>query len=201
MFERIEIDNVDFEKIDDEICLFLSQNNQNYIPMVCNNRPFQEQILEYDIEVDLPEWDISQKRKYLMLKHKMVPPWMFKVTFKHNMMDTVDRDLYDWSEESKSIPYTVECIKRFPLQEIGRVVLYGSYPHNKVPIHADYTEMREVYSINFNPGGYRPLYIYQGRQKFYLPEDYDFYTYDVNEYHGVDALPHFSYTIRVDGIK
>jgi hypothetical protein len=55
--------------------------------------------------------------------------------------------------------------------------------------------------INFNPGGYRSVFIYDSLNdnKIFLPKDYKLYAYNTSDYHGVDPLPHFSYTIRVDG--
>ena len=100
-------------------------------------------------------------------------------------------------------------IKEFPWRKksghkysLGRVVIYGSWATSVVPCHRDdppsenYDQM-----ITFNPGGYRPVYIYDSmrQKKRHLPEDWKAYSYNTTDYHGVDSVPHFSYTVRVDG--
>jgi hypothetical protein len=52
-----------------------------------------------------------------------------------------------------------------------------------------------------NPGGYRPVYVYDSKnnQKVYLDADSRLYAYNVRDFHGVDAVNRFSYTVRIDG--
>lgn len=99
-------------------------------------------------------------------------------------------------------PILRDCIEKLPFSEIGRVVIYGSWAESRVACHRD-TPPSKVYAhhINFNPGGYRPVYVYDPltQTKHFLPPDFKFYAYNTSDYHGVDPISHFSYTVRVDG--
>jgi Rieske 2Fe-2S family protein len=144
-----------------------------------------------------------QRRKYLFFKHKTLLPWFFVLDLKSNTFFDRNLDLGPWNDIINQLPYTKQCIESLPFSQIGRVVIYGSWPEASVPCHRDWIPDGEFHHhINFNPGGYRPVYIYDPttNTKHHLPNDYKLYAYQTTDYHGVDPLPYFSYTIRVDGI-
>ena len=93
-----------------------------------------------------------------------------------------------------------------PFKSLGVLWILGAWKGIGVSCHRDLpsTNKKEKIDnhINFNPGGYRPVYLYDPVQdkKVYVPEDYKFYAMNTTDFHGVDPLPHFSYTIRVNGV-
>jgi len=206
----------DYQKIDDEICLGLATTNLEKFPMVNGSIPPKLKEKEIDAEFEktimlnykgdrkaLSGLTDQEKRKYLFFRHKSLIPWFFILELKPNKFSSKTKNLHPWSSVIEKFPYTKECIEKLPFSEIGRVVIYGSWPEARVPCHRDTKPtVKFNHHINFNPGGYRPVYIYNSvtDSKVYLPEDYKLYAYNTSDYHGVDALPYFSYTVRVDGI-
>ncbi len=204
--------NFDFEKMDTEICLALSKIDLNKYPIVSGVMPpklkygiFENEVM-YNFTGDrenLKNLSPMEMRKFLFFKHKTLLPWFFVVDLKPSLFFERSEDKHPWSEVSKLTPYTRQCIESLPFKSIGRVVIYGSWPQAEVPCHRDWIPDGVFHHhINLNPGGYRPVYIYDPETdtKNYLPESYKLYAYQTTDYHGVDALTHFSYTIRIDGI-
>jgi hypothetical protein len=202
----------DYDRMDTEICLALAKTELNKYPIVTGVMPPKLQYGQFENEVmynfngdrndvkDLPQ---MEKRKFLFFKHKSLLPWFFIIDLKPNLFVNRAHDNYPWSEFSDLTPYTKQCIEKLPFKSVGRVVIYGSWPQADVPCHRDWIPDGVFnHHINFNPGGYRPVYIYDSvtDTKHYLPKDHKLYAYQTTDYHGVDALPHFSYTIRVDGV-
>lgn len=202
----------DFEKMDTEICLALSKVDLNKYPAVSGVMPPKLKYGRFENEVmynftgdrdNLKGLSTMEKRKFLFFKHKTLLPWFFVIDLKPNLFFNRSNDDYPWSEFSELTPYTKQCIETLPFDSIGRVVIYGSWPQAAVPCHRDWLPDGVFHHhINLNPGGYRPVYIYDPitDNKHYLPETHKLYAYQTTDYHGVDALPHFSYTIRVDGV-
>lgn len=206
--------NFDLQRMDDEICLGLAKTDTFKTPTVPGKIPpelktHSNDVYEYDILFDydgdksiFEGMDYQQVRKYLFYKQKITLPWYFVLDLKPNKLLTKSEDLEPWNDTSKLFPYTKYCIEQMPFNEIGRVVIYGTWPDSKVSCHRDGIPTTEFeHHINFNPGGYRPVYVYDSvnKSKNYLPEDYKFYAYNTTDYHGVDPLQTFSYTVRVDG--
>lgn len=209
--------NFNLEKIDLEVCLALAKLNLNKYPMVNGVVPnclqskdfpiiFENEFNFYSNSTDLQVLNNlthMEKRKYLFFRKKITIPWFFILDLKSNKFSTKNKNIYPWHENSNLTPYLKECILAMPFSEIGRVVIYGSWPLAVVPCHRDSFPTKDFpHHINFNPGGYRPVYVFDpiNDEKNYLPSNYHFYAYNTTDYHGVDSLPYFSYTIRVDGI-
>jgi hypothetical protein len=210
--------NFDLEKMDEEICYALSKLDLNRLPTVPgvvppklqkrNNHIYQfEHEVLFDLDGEekqrIKDLNQMQRRKYLFYKRKIVIPWYFIIELKPNKFATKEKDLFPWNEISNNFSYLKSCVVNMPFKEIGRVVIYGSWPNSEVECHRDDLPTENPGNhINFNPGGYRPVYLYDSNSnnKFYLPEEYKFYAYNTTDYHGVDPLPYFSYTVRVDGI-
>lgn len=212
-FHKFDLD-YDLDRMDNEICLALAKIDTFKVPTVPGKIPPElkthaNDVYEYDIlfnyngDKSLFEgMDYQQIRKYFFYKKQITLPWYFMVELKPNKLLSKSKDLEPWNEISNLFPYTKYAIEQMPFSEIGRVVIYGSWPEAKVPCHRDNIPTEDFeHHINFNPGGYRPVYVYDSlnKQKIYLPEDHKFYAYNTTDYHGVDPVSTFSYTVRVDG--
>ena len=206
----------DWNRMDEEICLCLARTPLDKLPTVQGVMPPALQESEIDAQYEnevmwnyagdrekFAGMDAQQKRRYMFYRHRALIPWYFILDLKPNVFLTKTQDLYPWAPVSDQMPYTRSCIQQLPFSEIGRVVIYGSWPEARVPCHRDQIPSAAFDThINFNPGGYRPVYVYDSQQdrKHYLPSDHRIYAYNTTDYHGVDPLPYFSYTVRVDGI-
>ncbi len=205
-FDRFDID-VDVGRIDEEMCRLMATIDLSFIPNVYGGKP-------PDVEGDegrpphdnplLPNqvgMNAVQSRKYRVFKRKVDVPWAFGIALKPNKFATRDQDITPWADFADKVPYTKHVIStKFPFSEIGRVMVYGSWAGTTVPCHMDDAEGYKFF-INFNPSHYRPAYIWDpiAKKKIYKPKDHIFYTFNQADYHGVDAVPYFSYTIRIDG--
>ena len=198
--------NVDVERLDDEICRGLAQSNLSHLGMVAGDKPPEleegrppfEEVLKVIPE---PGMNAQESRKYRIFKRLIDNPWAFVVTLKPNNFLTKEQDLYPWTSVIDRMPYTKEVIESLPFSEIGRVMIYASWAGSSVPCHRDEPSGKPRPHINFSPNHYRPVFVWDPikKEKIYLPKDYNFYAYNVTDYHGVDPLPYFSYTVRVDG--
>ena len=207
----------DFNIIDEELCLYFARTELNQIPMVSGQIPtqlsneysnlvFEDEYIQNlsDIELSsLKHLDIPTRRKYLYYRNKILLPWTFILVLKPNMFKSKNQDINPWEPFVDShLAYTKSFIQSLPFKHIGRVVIYGSWGGSLVPCHRDgYLEKHKDHHINFNPGGYRPVFVYDPikNKKTYLNKNYKLYAYNVRDYHGVDSIPNFSYTVRVDG--
>tara|TARA_B100001027_G_scaffold215863_1_gene190755 strand:- start:3888 stop:4658 length:771 start_codon:yes stop_codon:yes gene_type:complete len=203
----------DWQKLDNEICLMLAKNPLDKWPKVGGSMPpelnqygkFEDEALmehTHDIPAGFTQ---NEVRKFFYFKHRTNLPWFFVVDVKESSFADNMNDTSDWND-SLGLGYLKECVYNdLPFKEIGRCVIYGSWANSIVPCHRDTLLDKEVAdTINFHPGGYRPVYVYDSlnKQKFYVPEgdlQYKAYSYNTKDYHGVDSMPYFSYTVRVDG--
>lgn len=209
----------DFSLLDNEICLGLAKNDTTQMPIVAGQIPDSLRLSEYrDLKFEteylnnctdqtvldsISNLTVNQRRKYLYFKNKIVSPWSFIFVLKPNNFSTKSQDLQPWENcVNRDFFHTRKFIETLPFKSIGRVVIYGSSPNMAVPCHRDQPMSNQLdHHINFNPGGYRPVYVYDSYHdtKTYLDSDYRLYGYNVRDYHGVDSIDHFSYTVRVDG--
>ena len=207
----------DMDGIDEELCLMFAKHPLNKYPKVVGSQPpelkqneFEDHII-YDLSEDMSSFDrdlydgmdSNEIRKYFHFRHKTTLPWFFIIDLKPSMFNDKHIDNTPWSDIAKmQTPYTKHCIEKLPFKEIGRVVIYGSWSNSIVPCHRDSLPTEDCDQIiNFNPGGYRPVYVYDSlrSKKVHLNKDWKAYSYNTTDYHGVDSVPHFSYTVRVDG--
>ena len=53
--------------------------------------------------------------------------------------------------------------------------------------------------ITFCPAGDKALYLWDAKLERKVPVEGRVYWFNDHDYHGVDAAPHFRYSVRVDG--
>lgn len=196
----------DMDRMDEELCMMMAMTPLDKYPKVVGSQPprlkrgdFEDEIMYDYTGKSLEHLTVQQRRKYFHFRHKTVLPWFFILDLKPSRFDDKMNDNTPWVEGT---PYTKQCILQLPFKEIGRVVIYGSWAESTVPTHRDTLPTANPEQIiNFNPGGYRPVFVYDSLKdkKHYLPQQYKAYSYNTSDYHGVDYLNTFSYTVRVDG--
>jgi len=201
-------DDADLERIDEEVCRAMATSNLDFLPNVYGEKPpdFKE---DGDLPLEDPRMpkisglSNQETRKFRYFRRQIDVPWTFAISLKPNRYGNRDEDLRPWSSVAKKTPYTKHVIEnKMGFSTIGRVMIFASWGGSSVPIHVDEVYHKQVTFINFNPGHSRPVYVWDpiSKKKIYKPEEYKFYTFNTMDYHGVDAVPFFTYTIRVDGV-
>ena len=198
----------DWNRMDMELCLMMSQADLSQYPKVSGPQPPELKYGEFPREDKNDKYPLNiaslteqQRRKLFHFRGESVIPWYFILNLKPSLFNERSRDTTDW-DANYDVPYTRQCIQDLPFKEIGRVVVYGTWATSVVPCHRDNLPSEEYdQMITFNPGGYRPVYIYDSMRakKHHLDKQWKAYSYNTTDYHGVDSVNHFSYTVRVDG--
>ena len=110
----------------------------------------------------------------------------------------------EWTDEALALfPNVVKYIQSLPFKEIGRVLIFSTFPGTGITAHRDYhiTPHRD-HMINLYLGqGWRPSFVWDdvANKKIYLDKDATAYCFNNRDYHGVDPEPGYKYTLRVDG--
>jgi hypothetical protein len=141
--------------------------------------------------------------KYAYFALGAVIPWFFACYLKKTDFNKKTTDNGEWTETSILFPKVKEYLATLPFKEIGRVLLFTTYPHAGVVIHRDsVVAEHKDHNINlFFDGGWRPSFIWneKTKEKVYLEKEAKSYFFNNRDYHGVDPEPVFRYTLRVDG--
>ncbi len=145
--------------------------------------------------------------KYAYFAMGSTIPWMFTVYLKRNIFRTKTgaAQQFDWTDTAKQhFPKVMKYIESLPFKSVGRVLFFTTYPNARVPAHRDwYLNPHKDHNINlFFNAGWRPSYVLDdiNNKKHYLPEGATSYFFNNRDYHGVDAVSEFRYTLRVDGV-
>jgi hypothetical protein len=150
-----------------------------------------------------PENPQQAMYKYAYFALGAVIPWFFACYLKKNDFSKKTTDTGGWTESSKLFPSVVTYLETLPFKEIGRVLLFTTYPNAGVAIHRDsIVAEHSDHNINlFFDGGWRPSFIWneKKKEKVYLEKGAKSYFFNNRDYHGVESEPVFRYTLRVDG--
>jgi hypothetical protein len=104
-------------------------------------------------------------------------------------------------EARRLFPRTVAFVERLPFTHVGRCNLLGLQSNDHGTIHRDAEDDPEVgHFITLCPRGDKGLFLWDERTGARTPIDHRAYWFDDRNYHGVEAAPHFRYSIRVDGV-
>ncbi len=109
-----------------------------------------------------------------------------------------------WTDEAvQHFPKIIEYIESLPFKEIGRVLIFSTFPNTGITAHRDYhITPHKDHMINLYLGqGWRPSFVWDEIQnkKVYLEKGATAYCFNNRDYHGVDPEPGYKYTLRVDG--
>jgi hypothetical protein len=109
-----------------------------------------------------------------------------------------------WTDEAvQHFPKIIEYIESLPFKEIGRVLIFSTFPNTGITAHRDYhITPHKDHMINLYLGqGWRPSFVWDDIQnkKVYLEKGATAYCFNNRDYHGVDPEPGYKYTLRVDG--
>ena len=110
-----------------------------------------------------------------------------------------------WTDEAmQHFPKIIEYIESLPFKEIGRVLIFSTFPNTGITAHRDYhITSHKDHMINLFLGqGWRPSFVWDdvNNKKVYLESGATSYCFNNRDYHGVDPEPGYKYTLRVDGV-
>jgi hypothetical protein len=100
-------------------------------------------------------------------------------------------------------PRTIALVRRLPFRWIGRCNVMGLAAHDHGTVHRDVVpeEQQEPdHFVTLCPAGDKRLYLFDRRTGARHPVDGRAYWFNDADDHGVEAAPHFRYSIRVDGV-
>lgn len=140
--------------------------------------------------------------KYAYFAMNAPIPWFFALYLKHAnfMQKTEPNDT--WTPAAANFPKLQEYLATLPFKNIGRVLLFTTYPNAGVMIHRDaLVAEHKDHNINLFFSSGRPSFVWDEitHEKIYLDPNAKSYFFNNRDYHGVDPEPCFRYTVRVDG--
>lgn len=144
----------------------------------------------------------AQKR-YLKIAHRVYFPWqvylqIYPATREHPPALPGQRMA---PHIKNALGQTLAYVDRLPMARVDRIDLLGVDPHQYPIIHRDpWDDVSPALEfIHITPRGDRRVFVYDADEdeKHYLPPVAA--TFNNYDYHGADPLPHFSYSLRVEG--
>ena len=148
------------------------------------------------------------KRQMLYLKYRYGVYFPWKVVY--HLLDNV------WWEDKNSgagksfhreacevFPRTIDFLRRLPLKEIGRAVLFGLEANDHAPLHRDTTpgsRAEAEHSITICPRQDKRFFLAGQDLTTRVHIDTPLYWFNDMDWHGVEPDPYFRYSIRVDGV-
>jgi hypothetical protein len=107
-------------------------------------------------------------------------------------------------ETADLLKNTLDYIYSLPFESIGRIVIFGVDPLGIVPTHRDAEPValeRYPEFMNLSPGKYKKkFYVFDNSNQTRIHTKSKAYWFNEFDYHGVDPQPHFTYSMRVDGV-
>jgi hypothetical protein len=147
----------------------------------------------------------QQKLKYATYAMGAAQGWNFSVFLLQNeYLTKADAGKRTLGKNANHFPHVLSYfVNELPFEYVSRSILFATYPGTDMTCHRDWirTESNNAHHMCFNFGPGRRAYVYDcdTREKTHVREGCRAYLFNDQDYHGVSAVPHFSYTIRVDG--
>ncbi len=146
----------------------------------------------------------EEKVKYATFAMGAAQCWYFSTFLLQNeYLDRQDPESVKMGTYANLFPQTIGYfMERLPYKYVSRAILFATFPGVELTCHRDFVGFEHTdHHICFNFGPGRRAYVYDCNQqrKRYVIGSGRAYTFNDRDYHGVDPVPHFAYTIRVDG--
>ncbi|HEV2801656.1 MAG TPA: hypothetical protein VGW12_14375 [Pyrinomonadaceae bacterium] len=120
----------------------------------------------------------------------------------YDYLDLNRTELWRLTKEASEFAALLEFIETLPFKETGRMLVIYDDTGAAVPAHRDHLETEVLHEfIWFRTNLGKPFYMlnHHTDTKLYV-ESYTAWFDTVNQFHGSDARPGLSFSIRVDGI-
>jgi hypothetical protein len=120
----------------------------------------------------------------------------------YDYLDLNKPELWEPTEWATKFSRLMDFIETLPFERTGRMLIIYDDQGSEVPAHCDHLEKDVCHEfIWFRTNLTKPFYMYNHHsdEKLYV-ESYSAWFDTVNQFHGSDAAPGLSFSIRVDGI-
>lgn len=157
--------------------------------------------LKQIIETSAPTELYTAVYKYAYFAMGAPIPWFFALYLKFSSFADKTKP-GEWLPTAQRFPKLVKYIETLPFKSIGRVLFFTTYPNAGVMMHRDSIMAdHKDHNINLFFKAGRPSYVWDdiNNKKVFLDPTARSYFFNNRDYHGVDAEPHFRYTLRIDG--
>jgi diaminopimelate decarboxylase len=110
-------------------------------------------------------------------------------------------ECWELSEDASRFPKVMDFIRTLPFKSTGRMIIMYDFSGKPVAAHHDHASMELSHEfIWFRPSLTKPFYMMNSRtKKRQYVSSYSAWFDTVNQFHGADAAPGFSISLRVDG--
>lgn len=114
----------------------------------------------------------------------------------------------EWTENAQYFPTLIKFIKTLPFESIGRVLFFMTESNNSTVPHFDVlTEQQRIVKPHDDfiwfttKNDSKSVYVMDGntKEKVYPDPIKRFVWFNEMDFHGTEAVPHFSFSIRIDG--
>jgi hypothetical protein len=120
----------------------------------------------------------------------------------YNYLDLDKPNLCQFTDSATEFTLLMDFIKTLPFEATGRMLIIYDDKGSEVPAHRDHLQQELCNDfIWFRTNLNKPFYMYNQMtsEKLYV-QSYSAWFDTVNQFHGSDAAPGLSFSIRVDGI-
>jgi hypothetical protein len=112
-----------------------------------------------------------------------------------------------WTENAKHFPTLINLVESMPFESVGRVIIFMTESNNQTVPHFDAGNAKQrnekpnddfVWFTTSN--NTKKIFVMDGitEEKIY-PENKKFIWWNEMDFHGTDAVPGFSFSVRIDG--
>ena len=119
----------------------------------------------------------------------------------YDYLDLNKSELWEQTQWAPKFSRLMEFIETLPFERTGRMLIIYDDQGLSVPAHRDHLEKEVCHDfIWFRTNLLKPFYMYNhdSGEKLYV-QSYSAWFDTVNQFHGSDAAPGLSFSIRVDG--
>lgn len=148
----------------------------------------------------------QQRQRYLKIAKKAYMPWStsYSLNIRSQWVKKMETENKEYTEEAKALfPKLIAWCQALPVfKKIGRIEIFGVDPSQHVTCHRDNNPAIWTTKDQFlilSPRQDKRFYIYDEMKKEKIFVKSKLYGFDDLQYHGVDPLPFFTYTVRIDG--
>ncbi|WP_437593596.1 hypothetical protein [Sorangium sp. So ce1000] len=165
--------------------------------------------LEFGEEREIP---LSRRQMlWLKFRHGVYFPWKVYVELIPNRAwrDKNRSEGKDFTRVARTFfPRTIAYVKRLPFSSIGRCNIMGLEANDHGTVHHDGEETpgegrapvdEPDHFITLCPAGNKRLFLWDERARRKTAVVGRAYWFNDHDYHGVEADPHFRYSVRIDG--
>lgn len=224
-FDEFIPKNLNWEKLHSDVCYGISQSiwNKKFVSSGVHKNWEEHEITPYmrmaEQNLNSYEYDyyknlksVDEKIKYITaLKYISHPFWLIYIRDNKRIESTglINKHKSEdcnWTDNSKHFTSLIELTTKLPFKSIGRILIFLTESNNSTVPHFDGRYQNDRPNDDFiwftTKSSTKNIFIMDATtlEKHYPEEEKKFIWFNEMDYHGTDAVDHFSFSIRIDGI-